>query len=205
MQVVRSEARRAARRVPSGALSLEDLVGFGTVGLLEARARWMPDSGVPFEAHARLRIRGAIVDAIRHSALLSRRGWERMRDYALAHAVTSEAGGQSHAAPPVEAAELGRTITALAVAFLVEAGQAVEPEHGAPAEDRYIDEETRVRLGRAMGTLSVEDREIVEAVYDFSSRGDSGADLAKRRGVSRSTISRAHLRILDDLRTRLEG
>ena len=58
----------------------------------------------------------------------------------------------------------------------------------------------RRRLRSAIDALATEDREVVDAVYDFDDLGDSGAELARRRGVSRSHVSRAHLRILETLR-----
>jgi RNA polymerase sigma factor for flagellar operon FliA len=43
----------------------DDLVAAGTLGLVEAARRFDPARGVPFERWAALRIRGAVVDAVR--------------------------------------------------------------------------------------------------------------------------------------------
>jgi RNA polymerase sigma factor for flagellar operon FliA len=42
-----------------------DLMSVGMIGLLEAAARYRPSTGVPFEAFARRRVHGAIMDSLR--------------------------------------------------------------------------------------------------------------------------------------------
>ncbi|MGN8158760.1 sigma-70 family RNA polymerase sigma factor [Salinisphaera sp. RV14] len=44
---------------------LEELIQWGTVGLLEALERFDPSRGKPFEAFANRRIRGAMIDSLR--------------------------------------------------------------------------------------------------------------------------------------------
>lgn len=61
-------ATRMARRLhPTGitATSREDLESAGLVGLIDAVDRYQPDRGVPFEAYAALRVRGAVLDELR--------------------------------------------------------------------------------------------------------------------------------------------
>jgi len=69
--LVRAQARYMAGRVPPSVRG-EDLEGYGMVGLLEAIDRFDPDRGIPFEAFARLRIRGAMYDYLRTLDLLPR-------------------------------------------------------------------------------------------------------------------------------------
>ena len=64
LPVVRRIARRMHARLPPG-VDLDDLVGAGLLGLLEAAARFEPSRGVPFASYARHRIQGAMVDALR--------------------------------------------------------------------------------------------------------------------------------------------
>jgi len=196
--LVHSEARRAVAHLTTIAFSYEDFVGYGMVGLLEATPRWQPASGVPFEHFVRFRIRGAMVDALRSLAPSRRRSLSALREYAVAHAATPEPTATS----ANEAADVAQIITHIAVGLLVDAaelddsGEAPDPEH------LYVDAETRAHVDAALSTLSVEDREVLDSIYGFGDE-DSGSDLARRRGVSRSTISRAHLRILDLVRARL--
>jgi len=46
-------------------LDYEDLLGYGTLGLMQALDRFDPARGVKFESFAVMRIRGAILDALR--------------------------------------------------------------------------------------------------------------------------------------------
>ncbi len=61
-------ATRMARRLhPAGitVTSREDLESAGLVGLIDAVDRYQPERGVPFEAYAALRVRGAVLDELR--------------------------------------------------------------------------------------------------------------------------------------------
>ena len=61
-------ATRMARRLylaGINATSREDLESAGLVGLIDAIDRYQPDRGVPFEAYAALRVRGAVLDELR--------------------------------------------------------------------------------------------------------------------------------------------
>jgi RNA polymerase sigma factor for flagellar operon FliA len=64
VDLVRSMAHRLGRRVPSH-VELSELVSVGVVGLIDAAARYQPALGVPFDAFARRRIHGAMLDALR--------------------------------------------------------------------------------------------------------------------------------------------
>lgn len=64
--------RQVAERLPPS-VDREDLFGAGMVGLLEAIQKFEPDRGIVFEAYARIRIRGAVLDALRRLDHLSRR------------------------------------------------------------------------------------------------------------------------------------
>lgn len=64
--LVRTIAGRMARRLPSN-VDLDELVMVGTVGLIDAIDRFDPARGVPFKSYAEIRVRGAIVDALRES------------------------------------------------------------------------------------------------------------------------------------------
>ncbi len=68
---------RAVRAALRSHVELQDLVAYGTEGLLAAASRFDATRGVPFEAFARLRIQGAIVDGIRKDGWFGRRGADR--------------------------------------------------------------------------------------------------------------------------------
>ena len=58
------EAKRASRRLPK-TVEFDDLVSLGYLGLVEAAERFDPHQGTPFEAYARRRVFGRMIDAYR--------------------------------------------------------------------------------------------------------------------------------------------
>lgn len=92
-------------------LDRDDLLGYGTIGLIEAIDRFDPARGVKFETYAIPRIRGAIVDAVRTLDLVPRGARQRARDIEQAYRELFTATGRM---PPDEqvAAHLGLTMDA---------------------------------------------------------------------------------------------
>lgn len=62
--MVRQVVGRMAMALPR-ILELDDLIGYGTIGLIEAVDRYDPARGVAFEVFAMERIRGSVIDAVR--------------------------------------------------------------------------------------------------------------------------------------------
>lgn len=62
--LVRVLAQRLAQRLPSQ-VEMGDLISVGVLGLIDAATRYQPSLGVPFEAFARRRVRGAMLDSLR--------------------------------------------------------------------------------------------------------------------------------------------
>src|SRR3989442_15533303 len=77
--LARNLALRLAGRVPS-CVDLDDLIGAGVLGLIDAVDRFDASRAIPFEAYARTRIQGAILDALRAEDHLSRRDRRRGRE-----------------------------------------------------------------------------------------------------------------------------
>jgi RNA polymerase sigma factor FliA len=81
--LARQMALRMAGRLPS-CVDLDDLIGAATLGLLDAVDRFDDSRAIPFEAYARTRIQGAILDALRAEDHLSRRDRRKSREADLA-------------------------------------------------------------------------------------------------------------------------
>src|SRR4051812_14729469 len=62
-----------------GVLGREDLLSYGTIGLIQAVDRFDPGQGVKFETYAIRRIQGSILDGIRGLQVLSRDAARRAR------------------------------------------------------------------------------------------------------------------------------
>jgi RNA polymerase sigma factor for flagellar operon FliA len=69
--VIEKVAKRLACRLPAST-ELADLISAGAMGLLEAAGRFDPTRGESFEAFARIRIKGAMLDDIRVRDSMSR-------------------------------------------------------------------------------------------------------------------------------------
>ena len=62
--LVKAMAHRLAQRLPSQ-VEMTDLISVGVLGLIDAAGRYKPSMGVPFDAFARRRVQGAMLDALR--------------------------------------------------------------------------------------------------------------------------------------------
>jgi len=62
--LVKSMAQRLVQRLPSQ-VEMNDLISVGVLGLIDAAGRYKPTLGVPFDAFARRRVHGAMLDALR--------------------------------------------------------------------------------------------------------------------------------------------
>lgn len=69
--LVRSIARRIDATTPN-TVTLDDLVSHGVIGLIDAIGKFDPDRGATLGTYARRRIRGAILDGLRHDDWLPR-------------------------------------------------------------------------------------------------------------------------------------
>jgi RNA polymerase sigma factor FliA len=85
LPLVRFVAEKIHRRLPPG-VELESLVHSGVIGLLEALERFDPQRGVEFEAYARYRIQGEVMQCLRSLDWVSRsvRSWGRKIEAARA-------------------------------------------------------------------------------------------------------------------------
>lgn len=54
----------------NGQIEFDELFNLGIIGLLEAKKRFDPNRGIPFQVYASSRIRGAMLDQIRHQPII---------------------------------------------------------------------------------------------------------------------------------------
>jgi len=66
-------------------IDIDDLVGYGILGLIDAIDKFDPTKNVKFETYASLRIRGAILDAIRKLDWIPRTLRKKQKDLDKAH------------------------------------------------------------------------------------------------------------------------
>ncbi len=186
---------------------LDDLLGFGMQGLLEAQARYDSSRGVQFSTFAYYRIRGAIVDGVRQMAYVPRRMHARMKALEAADRVAEDTGETwvANHAQREDAALAARTIESTLVrithAWLL-AGAAIEEEPSTTTgpETSFFEEEQSAKVREAVERLPEREAALVRGFYFEGRQFD---DVANDLGISKSWASRLHTKALDLLREKL--
>ncbi len=200
--------------LPAG-LDYEDILSYGTIGLIEAVERFDSTKGVKFETYAISRVRGAILDTLRAHDRLPRsvRRKAREADAAVARLITT------HGRIPTDlevATELGvplqrylqdktdisRVAISLDSSSRVDEGeiQIVDPTAGDVGETMARNELVG-ELADAIRELPKRDQVLLSCYYreDLTMR-----EISKVLGVSESRVCQLHARALASLRSALE-
>lgn len=200
-------ARKVHARVPEGDTSVEDLVGFGVIGLLEAFDRYSPVVGVGFEAFAEYRIRGAMLDALRTADTSTRR--RRLAAKRIADA--TQKGQDSLGRTPGHTEIAGilnvdmdeywrlRNMACPITLFPLEASFD-SPDESTSALRRIAAQEARVKLRKAIEALPERERQV--AIL-YHGRGLSLAEVGQVFGVSASRICQILSAVCGKLRVTL--
>lgn len=118
----------------SSSVEVEDLVQIGLVALVEAAGAFEERGQVTFEQYLMTRVRGAMIDALRRSATLTRGAMQRKRQYAqTVAAMTTELGRAPEEAAVAE--RLGVSREKLRIDYA-----SAQPVRLEPIEDLYSDE-----------------------------------------------------------------
>jgi RNA polymerase sigma factor for flagellar operon FliA len=214
LSLVRMLAGRLSRRLPSHVDGTE-LVGVGVMGLVDAAGRYEPSTGVPFDAFARQRIHGAMLDALRR---LDRAPRAVRRQQRTLEAVLARLRQQLGREPETEevAGEMGLSLDdydrlldqlqAAEVATLSRAG-------GSDGERSLIDvaldsregpyaqlerRELHRQLVRALGALPDRERQIIALYYDDEL---TLAEIGKVFNIGPSRVSQLRTQAIARLRS----
>jgi RNA polymerase sigma factor for flagellar operon FliA len=200
----------------------EELAQAATLGLVEAAARYDLDRGVPFERWASLRIRGAIVDAVRALDFAPRTLRSAAREVEQARTeLESELGrtpddGELAARAGITRGDLaslqGRVHRSLVLSLDAPCGE----EDGDPLTlgSSIVDEaqlgpsevlEQRERATYVRDALAVLPERLREVVVGYFLDGESSADLAARLGVTESRVSQMRTEALKLMRVGIEA
>jgi RNA polymerase sigma factor for flagellar operon FliA len=205
------------RRQLSDRLELDELVGYGSTGLIEAAGRFDPVHGVKFSTFAWHRVRGAIYDGLREMGHMKRADYARLQVAIRAGEVlenlaerergAAEAAGGARPAPSLED-DLRSLHDALAnvTATYVTSLEALA-EQGAefatdelPLDEALDARQAPARVRAVLGTLPEKERHFIEKHYfEGKTLLEAGAEL----GLSKSWSSRLHARAVELLRERL--
>jgi RNA polymerase sigma factor for flagellar operon FliA len=221
LSLVQAIARKVKKTL-NASIEVDDLVGYGSKGLVEAAERFDARHGVAFTTFAYYRIRGAMYDGLRAMGWYSRadyaryRAEERANEYlrnradregaAEAQAGTAPGparkGGQKGDADAT-LAEVNEILSGIATVHItsLEAASSV-PDESLPAPDVAVESRRMSRRVReAVAALPEKERRLMELYY-FADKNleEAGAEL----GLSKSWACRLHARAVDLLREAMD-
>jgi RNA polymerase sigma factor for flagellar operon FliA len=206
---VKAIAARVKEQLPRE-IELDDLIAYGTQGLLEAAERYDDRHGAAFTTFAYYRVRGAIFDGLRGMGWLPRgeyaraRFEERAAAY-LANLAAREANqGAQRAGLEDEMRDLAEALGGVATVFIttltLKHGESLHDQAPQPYE-RLERREVERRIGQVLQTMPEKERRLIEMYYfEDKTLEEAGAVL----GLSKSWASRLHARAIDLLRQELE-
>jgi RNA polymerase sigma factor for flagellar operon FliA len=218
--LVQSVARKLRKQI-TARIDFDDLVGYGSKGLLEAAERFDPVHGVAFTTFAYYRIRGAMLDGLRTMGWYSRadyaryRAEERATEYLqnqaerAGAAATGAREGVADGDADKESDQVQSKLSAIAellsgVATVhitsLEAAATVADERLPPPDASLDTGRLSARVRDAVGKLPDRERQLMELYY-FADKNleEAGAVM----GLSKSWACRLHARAVELLRLRL--
>ena len=196
---------RQVRRQFGPYVQFDDLASTGREALLAAARSFEPDRGVPFRRWANLRIRGAMIDAVRSHGNLPRRVYRKLRAVQAADRVHENAAEEQAAAPVTTdtgadakiADQLGTAAMAMALGFLtMRSGEALEHAHDTKdtPEEAVGRAELLDRIRAAIAERPDAERRLLERHYFEDVQFD---ETARELGLSKSWASRLHARAIE--------
>jgi RNA polymerase sigma factor for flagellar operon FliA len=203
--LVRSLALKVHRNLPPH-VELDDLIGYGQIGLAEAARDFESERGMQFTTFAYYRIRGAIYDGISKMSWVKRSQYQRIKYEQMAGDVL-RVEGETDPAAPAPAAEDARwfknVASALAVVYLSsrltgeEGAEALDIEdQSPPPETAVIDQEVREKLHQLIDELPDDSRTLIKSAYF---EGQTLTEAGQRLGIGKAWASRLHSKTLDRL------
>jgi RNA polymerase sigma factor for flagellar operon FliA len=205
--LVKSLAAKVHRQMPPH-LSLDDLIGYGQLGLAEAARDFDPSRGGQFSTFAYYRIRGSIYDGLSKMSWIKRSQYQRLKYEQLADDLLrlESEGDQPAASPSLEndVQWLHRISGAMAVVYLSTYSAGNDESDDLQIEDRscmsapsaVIQHETSQKLHQLIAGLPDDARKLMEAVY-FA--GETLTEAGRRLQISKAWASRLHARTLQQL------
>jgi len=215
--LVKALAQRLVQRLPSQ-VEVADLISVGILGLMDAASRYKPSTGVPFDAFARRRVQGAMLDALRdldwapRSLRKLRRDLDgaiaRLRhdlgreptDAEIAGAMNLSDAEYERVLDQVRSLELGtlRQLEAPNQDGMSILELCIDPEEGPDA--RLERSELREHLARAIAELPERERQILALYYEEEL---TMAEIGAVIGVCESRVSQLRSLALSRLRVSL--
>jgi RNA polymerase sigma factor for flagellar operon FliA len=208
--LVKRIAYHLAGRLPPS-VDVDDLIQAGMLGLLEAAAHYSADRGASFETFAGIRIRGAMIDALRKLDWAPRSVHRRAREVAAAireiEAVSGEEAKDTQIAGRmgISLQEYHRIVQDAASCRLASLDDEVVGGAISDGIDPFrdaVDEDFRAALAEAINELPERERLVMSLYYSEElNLKEIGAILK----VTESRVCQLHGQALTRLKARLAG
>lgn len=197
---------KQVKKTLSPRIELDDLVGYGMTGLLEAAERFNPALGANFSTFGYYRIRGAIYDGLRGMGWLSRSEYQKTRMGERANALMEAQSTRDsslsadHRSTAEHVDDLANQVSQLVTIFVTSLEGLSETDfedRAIPKQDALCEEkQSKKMLHAAMSRLSSEDKELLRLYYfeDLSLE-----EVGQRIGLSKSWTCRRHSQVISRL------
>jgi RNA polymerase sigma factor for flagellar operon FliA len=211
LALVQAIARKLKKTLGTS-IEYDDLVAYGSKGLVEAAERFDARPGVAFTTFAYYRIRGAMFDGLRTMGWYSRadyaryRAEERANEYLSSHADRPPAGAEGPTGPKLDTPEVLAAVAqvlsgvaAVHITSLEAASTVADTTFAAP--DAALDiGRLGKRVREAITKLPDRERQLMELYY-FAEKNleEAGAEM----GLSKSWACRLHARAVELLRAEM--
>ncbi|PWT88525.1 MAG: hypothetical protein C5B54_10495 [Acidobacteria bacterium] len=206
LPLVKSIALQVKKKLPSH-IELDDLMGYGSIGLMEAVKTFRTGHGTTFKTFAYYRIRGAIYDGLRKIGWLSRSAYAehkfRQKANELLQSHSSSSEGVVKRSLPAEAAEMKQVLDDLVPVCLLSmetVDRLLSTEDSESPEEQLLEKQTRDNLENAIGELDERERLLIQYYYFDDMTLD---DAAQKLEISKSWASRLHFKVLAKMKVAL--
>jgi RNA polymerase sigma factor for flagellar operon FliA len=209
-ELVKRIAYHLAGRLPAS-VEVDDLIQAGMLGLLEAAANFTAGRGASFETYAGIRIRGAMIDALRKLDWAPRSVHRKSREVAKAiRDLESELGREARDAEiatrmGVDLADYHRIIQDTVACQMTNIDDTATGEINDHRNDPFadiVDENFRTELTQAIGELPEREKLVMSLYYgDDLNLKEIGAVLK----VTESRVCQLHGQALTRLKARLSS
>ena len=205
-------AERLAAKLPPS-VDLDDLIGAGMLGLLDAVEKYDPKKGVMFKTYAEMRVRGAMLDSLRDLDWAPRSMRRRAREVEAAYVEAERSRGRATesdvaAILGISVTEFHKLLGALRGLTITGFNSSDEDENGPgqhlPSDQAhtplavYERAEVQSHLAEAIDRLPSRERQVVALYYvEELTMKEIGAVL----GVTESRVSQIHTQAVIRLRT----
>ena len=209
-ELVKRIAYHLAGRLPAS-VEVDDLIQAGMLGLLEAAANFTAGRGASFETYAGIRIRGAMIDALRKLDWAPRSVHRKSREVAKAiRDLEAELGREARDAEiatrmGVDIADYHRIVQDTVACQMTNIDDTATGEINDQRNDPFadiVDENFRTELTQAIGELPEREKLVMSLYYgDDLNLKEIGAVLK----VTESRVCQLHGQALARLKARLSS